>query len=246
MLRRAPFLCVNGMALALGMSACSPGPASATDSLFPLAAGHRWTFDVKTEWENNVVEHETQVITSLGESTLNDDEGGRAWRRRNDSGVDYWIRQDESGFYRVASKSDVDAQPQRDAQRRYVLKAPFMPGTTWQSTTTAYLLHRRQEFPREIRHTHPSIPMSYSIEAVNESLTTRAGTFNACLRVLGSATLRLYADPVVGWKDMAITTREWYCKGVGLVRLVREEPAHSTFLGGGTLTMDLVTWRSGE
>ena len=41
---------------------------------------------------------------------------------------------------------------------------------------------------------------------------------------------------------MPITTLEWYCPGVGLVRLERTEPANSTFLTGGTLTMDLVSW----
>jgi hypothetical protein len=35
----------------------------------------------------------------------------------------------------------------------------------------------------------------------------------------------------------------WYCEGVGLVRLVREEPAHATFLTGGTLTMELTAWQ---
>jgi len=54
--------------------------------------------------------------------------------------------------------------------------------------------------------------------------------------------MRLFADPVVGWRDLPLTTTEWYCKGVGLVRVVREEPAASTFLSGGTLTMELTSW----
>ena len=54
--------------------------------------------------------------------------------------------------------------------------------------------------------------------------------------------MRIYADPVVGWRELPLTTTEWYCAGVGLVKLVREEPAESTFLTGGTLTMELVDW----
>ena len=34
------------------------GAAPHDDSLFPLAAGHRWAYELTTEWENNVVEHE--------------------------------------------------------------------------------------------------------------------------------------------------------------------------------------------
>lgn len=209
------------------------------DSFFPLAQGHRWAYDITTEWENNTVEHEPRVIETLGRGAI---DSGEAWRRRSDSGVDYWLRSDASGIYRVASKSDLQEEPEADKEPRYVLKTPIAVGTTWRSHTTAYLLQRRQEFPREIRHSHPAVPMNYSIEAVGEKVSVRAGTFDNCLRVKGVAALRLFADPVVGWKDMALTTTEWYCAGVGLVKLVRQEPAESTFLTGGTLTMELVDW----
>jgi hypothetical protein len=217
------------------------GAAAPSTGFFPLESGHRWTYDVKTEWENNVVEHEDLVLTTHGSD--NRVEGGAAYRRHSGDGVDYWLRSDDTGIYRVASKSDLDAEPKPDAQRRYVLKAPLAAGSSWQASTTAYLLKRRAEFPRELRHTHPSITMTYTIAALGEKVQTRAGAFNNCLRVNGSAAVRVYADPVVGWRDMPLSTTEWYCDGVGLVRLVREEPAQATFLTGGTLTMELVTWQ---
>lgn len=231
--------CATGLAAALLLCACTP-TFTDTGSYFPLQAGHRWHYDVKTEWENNIVEHEARVMTTLGQDAI---ENGEAWRRRSDSGVDYWLRSDDSGIFRVASKSDLQAEPAMDSAKRYVLRSPFAVGTSWQTNTTAYLLHRRQEFPREIRHSHPSFPMIYTIEAVGQRHDTRAGRFDDCLRVRGVAVLRLYADPVVGWRDLPITTVEWYCKGVGLVRVTRDEPALSTFLGGGTMTMELTRWQ---
>jgi hypothetical protein len=230
-------LCTLGLVVAF--AGC--GAAAPSTGFFPLEAGHRWTYDVKTEWDNNVVEHEPLVLTTHGSDS--NVEGGAAFRRRSDSGVDYWLRRDDSGIYRVASKSDLDAEPKPDAQRRYVLKTPFAAGSTWQATTTAYLLKRRNEFPREIKHTHPSISMNYTIESIGEKVQTRAGAFNDCLRVKGTAAVRVYADPVVGWRDMPLVTTEWYCDGVGLVRVVREELAQATFLTGGTLTMELVAWQ---
>jgi len=216
------------------------GAAPQDDSLFPLAAGHRWAYELTTEWENNVVEHEPRVIETLGRERL---ESGEAWRRRSDSGVDYWLKSDAAGIYRVATKSELQDEPQPDKEPRFVLKAPVAVGTSWRASTTAYLLQRRQEFPREIRHGHPAVPMTYTIEALGEKLRLRAGAFENCVRVRGVAALRLFADPVVGWKDMPLVTTEWYCAGVGLVKLVREEPAESTFLTGGRLTMELVEWR---
>ncbi|MBI5717710.1 MAG: hypothetical protein HZC37_08490 [Burkholderiales bacterium] len=213
------------------------------EGYFPLAAGHRWEYDQRIEWENHVVEHETLVLSTEGRESAPGLDGGPAWRRRSASGVDYWLRSDETGTYRVAMKSDLEAQARPDPARRYVLKAPFAVGTQWQATTTAYLLRRRQEFPREIRHTHPAVPMAYVIEAVGEHVATRAGRFDECLRVRGEAKLRLFADPVQGWRDLPLTTLEWYCKGVGLVRLERDEPATSTFLSGGKLVLELMSWR---
>jgi hypothetical protein len=238
--RRLPTLAggvLAAAAVAAGVAGCGSGAPGR--ELFPLDGGHRWVYDVATEWENNVVEHETRVFTSHGSERLED---GPAWRRRSDSGVEYWLRADDSGIYRVASKSDLDAEPKPDAQRRYVLKAPITVGTAWQASTTAYLLQRRAEFPREIRHSHPDIPMVYTIEAVGQALDTRAGHFEGCVRVRGAASLKLFADPVVGWRDLALATTEWYCPGAGLVKLVRSEPAESTFLTGGTLTMELTEW----
>lgn len=229
----APFLAVCTVAL---LPACSPTPQ---DTLFPLEAGHRWEYDVRIEWENNTVEHESRVLTTEGRTTLGD---APAWKRRSADGVEWYLRSDDSGIFRVATRSDVDSEPIADAQKRYVLKMPLATGTNWQHPTTAYLLRRRQEFPPEIRHTHPAVPMVYTIEAVGETVETRVGRLAGCVRVRGRAQLKLFADPVVGWREMPLTTTEWYCPGPGLVRLVREEPAQSTFLVGGTLTMELMQW----
>jgi len=219
-----------------GCSGTSPGT-----SYFPLEAGHRWVYDSITERENNTVEHEELVLTTLGEESL--ETGGKAWRRRSASGVDYWLRSDDTGIYRVASKNDLEAEPSPDKTPRPVLKMPLAAGTQWQAETTTYLLRRPAEFPPEIRHTHKPVPMVYRIEAVGEKLTTRAGTFTDCIRVRGSAVMHLFADPVNGFKDMPLTTLEWYCRGVGLVKVERREPAQSTFLAGGTLTLELIEWQ---
>jgi len=221
------------------LAACSGSPPSA--SYFPLDAGHRWVYDSAAEREDNSVEHEPLVLRTLGEESL--PSGGRAHRRRSDSGVDYWLRADDTGVFRVASKTDLEAEPSPDKAPRYVLKTPLTVGTQWQAMTTSYLLRRRNEFPPEIRHTHAPVLMQYRIEAVGEKLKTRAGEFSDCIRVQGTAAMRLFADPVNGFKDLPLTTTEWYCKGVGLAKLVRSEPAQSTFLTGGTLTLELTEWQ---
>ena len=222
-----------------------PGCQRATpaDALFPLEAGHQWIYRVTTRTGEDASDRESLTLRTLGAEAVPALGGDAAWHRRSDSGLDYWLKADATGIYRVASKSDLDPEPQPDKPQRFVLKAPFTVGTQWQSTTTAYLLMRRNEFPREIRHTHPSVPMNYQIDAIDEKVDTPAGAFEHCLRVRGSASVRIYADPATGWRDMPLNTLEWYCPGVGLVRMERNEPAGSSFLTGGSRTLELESWK---
>lgn len=232
---RAALLAAAVLALLAG---CKEPPGS---SLFPLEEGRRWTYRLSSEWENDTRERQTVVLSNLGrDSAL---ESGSAWHRRSDTGLDYWLRADATGIYRVAAKSDVDAEPKPDPAPRFVLKAPIAVGTSWQTTTTTYLMRRNSEFPPEIRHAHPSVPVVWTIEALDDRVEVPAGRFEQCVRVKGLALLRLFADPVNGFKDMPLTTLEWYCPGVGLVKVERREPANSTFLTGGTMTMELMEWQ---
>lgn len=236
--RMPPWRAAPALLAALALAGC--GQDNPQRSLFPLDEGHRWHYDVKTEWDDNTVEHQPQDISTEGEWKFDD---GRAFRRRSADGVEWFLRADDSGVYRIARKTDIEDAPTRDAQPRYVLKAPLRMGTTWQATTTAHLLRRRADFPPEIRHSHPAVPMTYVIEALDDKVRVGAGSFEACLRVRGQAVLRLFADPVAGWRDLPLVTTEWYCHGPGLVKLVREEPANSAFLLGGRLTMELLEWK---
>ena len=229
--------------LGVWIAGCTGGGSGAADSMFPLEPGHRWTYDVRTRWENDTADREERVITTESPARWETVSSSAMHRRRSADGVEWFLRSDDSGIYRLATKTDLDEEPQKDAQPRYVLKTPLQAGTTWQAFTPAYILKRRQEFPPEIRHTHKPVLMTYTIDALDQAVEVPAGRFDKCLRVRGQAVMKLFADPVVGWRDMPLTTTEWYCPGPGLVKLVREEPAQSTFLVGGTLTMDLTAWK---
>ena len=227
------------LALCALLCACSRGPAG--DAMFPLAEGRSWTYHVTTSFENDVATptHENLTLRTRGVETI---EGLPAWRRRSDDGVDYWLRSDDSGVYRVASKSDVDRDPRLDGNPRYVLRKPYAVGTEWAASTTAYVLERRNEFVNKLHHTLKPVAMQYRIVAVGEKVETRAGAFDGCVRVQGRAEIKLYIDAIGRWDGVPLTTREWYCPDVGLVRLERLEPSPSKLMRGGTLTMELTSW----
>lgn len=228
------------LTLAAALAGCGAGEPP--DALFPLAGGHEWTYRVVTTHEGSAAETSALTLRALGRDDL---DGQPTWRRRSDGGADYWLRQDETGIFRVAAKSDAQREAQPDAARRYVLRKPYTVGTQWHAETSAYLLRQRREgMPRELRDSHAvAVQMDYAIDAVEQAVQTPAGRFEHCLRVKGAALLPLFVDPVAGAQDVPLTTLEWYCPGPGLVRLERQEAVtHSTFLGGGKVTMELAQW----
>ena len=96
---------------AAALAGCSQPPHS---DLFPLEPGREWTYRVTTDYEDSTRSEETLILRTLPRDTLAAQEGlelGSAWHHRSDSGVDYWLRNDATGIYRVASKSDVQAEP---------------------------------------------------------------------------------------------------------------------------------------
>jgi hypothetical protein len=230
--------CLAAVTAATLLAACiDKAPPSA--ELFPLEPGQRWTYRQVAEWEDDSRDVTELVLRSL---PVEDYEDQPAFRRRSDDGVNYWLRRDATGIRRIAMGHELAGEPTRDPPGRYVLKEPLVVGTEWQAPTIPYLLRRRQGFPQELRHEGKPVAMSYQIVALQQSVTVPAGRYDGCLQVRGSGTIRLYADAVVGWKDLPITTTEWYCPGPGLVKLERLEPAKSPYLTGGRWTLELQAW----
>lgn len=160
--------------------------------------------------------------------------------RHHSAGVSYYLKSDDQGVRRVAIRTDIDNEPTADAEPVWVLRAPYQVGTEWTTVTVPYLLQRRNEHPRDLKHTHKA-QMTWRIEAVDDVVTLADGSeHRPCLRVVGQARLNLYTDPVNGFTDVPLISREWYCKGLGLVKLEREEKVPQGFMTGGVLQAELL------
>ena len=228
-----------GLALCLtGLSACSPG---GDKSFFPLEEGRSWTYLVtKTLDEATEPDVHTLSFTMKGPQML---DSGAAQRRHSDVGVDYYLRSDDKGVYRVGSRDALEVNPKADDPPRYVLKAPYVVGTQWQATTMPYVLQRRNEFPKEVRYTTKPIMMVYAIAALDQKIETPAGQFDGCIKVVGEAKIKLYVDAAFNWREIPLFSTEWYCPAVGLVKVERVETSPSRFMLGGSMTLDLVDFR---
>jgi hypothetical protein len=60
------------------------------------------------------------------------------------------------------------------------------------------------------------------------------------MKVVGEGHLNLYTDPVNGFSDVPLISREWYCQNVGLVKFEREERVPSGFIMGGLISAEVL------
>ncbi len=216
------------------MAGCSP---SSDKTWLPLDVGltHHYTV---TQSSEGPLETEHWTLKMLRTEQR---DGVTEYIRHHSEGVAYHLVANAQGVKRVATRLDTDTEPQADKEARWVLKMPYVVGTEWSTPTVPYLINRRNEYPKELKNTHSAI-MTWRIEALDEEVQTPAGHFKPCMRVLGEARLNLYTDPVNGFTDVPLVSREWYCQGVGLVKFEREEKIASAFLLGGTLKAELTDW----
>ncbi len=225
------------IAAALLAAGCSSQPQG--DSYFPLDVGARWEYDVASDI-NNTLTRETYVATVA--RTIDYEGGDQVFVRRievpGSIGIEYWLRKDKVGIARIAKRSDIDEQARLDPNARIVLKLPVTLGASWMVPSEPFVVAPKTDLgQREVKM--PKVLMTYTVEAVDETVTVPAGTYKDCARIVGLGNLPLYLDAVQGFVDIPITNREWYCKGVGLVKVEREEPLSSMLWSGGKITMEL-------
>ncbi|WP_151636086.1 hypothetical protein [Noviherbaspirillum aerium] len=208
------------------------------DSYFPLTVGSSWTYAVSSEIDGRS-QRDMHVISVISEHM----EGGKpvAIRRSETAGnigVEYALRSAPGAIERIAQRSDLEEQATPDEPPRTVLPLPLKAGASWRSSTTAYFILRKSEYPRELKYSQ-KVLMTYTVEAVEETVTVPAGTFAHCARIAGLAHLTLYTDPVAGFRKVPLVTSEWYCRGIGLVKLERTEDVSTAFFSGGSMRMEL-------
>lgn len=227
--------------LAFVLTGCGEKPAS-ENSFFPLAEGKRWTYKIEISFDDPEahVDTSTLTLTNLGRVTLNNAE---AWKRRSDSGNEYWLRADDTGVFRVASRSPTAKTATLDPAPRMVIPAKLDTHQTWSVTTVPYFLKRRSEWPPEFRYIekYQNMTMKYSVASTNQEVTTPAGKYTGCLVLKGVADLNVWVETDMTYKEVPMTNVEWYCPNVGLVQLERIEPTTARFFQGGVMRMSLIS-----
>lgn len=208
---------------------------------FPLENDWRWQYRVTEDLIDQQNER-TFVIENRGlaEFQWPDNDPGPVYIRRTSDGTDYYFSRDETGIHRIARRTLVEYQPRFDSTPRMVLPVTPDPdsGFQWHLETRPYALRpgRMMAIPDPGEQ---AFTLAYEVLDDQAVVRVPAGEFRHCLKVKGLNTINIYADPRTGYEEVTITQTEWYAPGVGLVKLVRDEPMDLELFKGGTITFEL-------
>lgn len=228
-----------GVCAAIMLGGCS-WQSDDADSLFPLAPGLSWQYRVKIQRVGAVTENTMRVMENISRSAFAGEDGVAI--RRNEDGIRYYVARRDDGFYRVAVKSLLNRSPIMDQPAVRILPLPARPGTRWREPVHTYLLDRAKTFITD-KGPDNTIALDYHIEADDVGVKVPAGEFSNCVLAIGRTTFHLGSGVGFAPTDIPIEQREWYCPGVGLVRLIREETLTSAqrTITGGRIELTLVS-----
>lgn len=224
------------------ISGCQQQPKA--DDYFPLNPGLSWSYQVTTisgqfrgverlTIENQQLETRSDLGSDLTTTPI-------AVRRTSD-GTDYYLYRDNTGLYRAAKRTLIEKNPRLDTSPILVMPPleEMRDGISWNVPTRPYLIHSTRSHVAWNRAMNP-FDLTFELTSENERLELPGGTFEHCLKLEGRALIGLYADPKLGYQEVEVVQTEWYAPGVGLVKLVREEPLNLEMFTGGSKTIELV------
>ena len=227
--------------LPLFLGSC--GDSSERD-YFPLAPGWSWNYGVISDIRNvgkfhghNLVANGT-TVTVDGEKTTP--------RMYQDGHVFYYASRDE-GILLVAERPAwQDAKPVQPDQ--WVIKYPLAIGTSWPVWSETRLLRRQVFSPTAVVSVPVVAPIeiNYTVEAVNDTVKVRAGTFHDCLRIKGHGEAVVDMGVRVGEVEIIIDTTQWFAPGVGLVKVIRQEDSRPESPAAGVMTVELESIDTGS
>ncbi|MES1940896.1 hypothetical protein T5B8_11671 [Salinisphaera sp. T5B8] len=218
------------------LAACDARPDA--DALNPLEPGLRWQYRMVVQRNGAEPQRQTRIMENVARRGFAGEAAVAI--RRNDEGRRYYLAERDDGYYRVAIKSVASHTPIMDQPAVKILPLPATLGAQWREPAHTYLLDRAQTFISEHAPGN-TITLDYRITDVDAPVDVPAGRFEHCVLAVGRAYFKLGAGAGFAPTEVPIEQREWYCPGVGLARLERDErltsQAHT--ITGGHISLEL-------
>jgi len=112
----------------------------------------------------------------------------------------------------------------------------------WKSINQLFIT---KGFQPPLRGFKPSsvFDMKYSIVSSNIELNVKAGKFQRCVHIKGNGKTEFIADTRSGPNEVEISSEEWICPGVGLVKEKRVESTNASAFGTQKYYKELINYK---
>ncbi len=211
-----------------------PGCSKESESYFPLGQNNSWYY--KGRLASRVHDETIRRVVSIAEDRAID--GVNTSVQRTLAGNEHFFRANDSGILRVGYQEKGNETPVIYKKKRYLFRYPLEQDKTWDDTLTTVSL--RSGEPRGII-INEQVPVTARLVSLNDKVRVAAGVFKNCLRVEKQGELLLGEGKYQRLPQTLIKVKEvsWYAKGVGLLKLVRDESSDYVVLGEGHLELEL-------
>ena len=217
------FILVLGILL---LSGCGGG----TPDYFPLDEPVRRYYDVSLSTMDGLERRKLVVDTIPAELT----ESGQPLHKWIDGRRTFFAK-DADGIRAVShTLADGTHQPS-PGDGDLVMPTEPSVGSQWTGRTSTRVLRNTGPPWETLFRVTETVPMSYTIEAVDDNVEVPAGRFSDCVRVAGHGQTNADVGNYIGHAQISVTTTAWYAPNVGMVRSIREEKTDAEALDFGRI-----------
>ncbi len=207
------------------------GCAKRQSSYFPIKAGLTWSYQYVRGGNSGTLKFHTLDQREIGSTMATPlvEEGTTTFTQ--------FVVSRDSGIYEIAYQSMSDPEPQVMLPQ-CVLKFPLKVGTTWNYYEVTYLLSSAL-----YKVNNKPVLCKASAQSVSETVTTPAGTFYNCVRVVkrGKTSINVGMFYMTQTLPVDIEESEWYAPDIGLVKAIYKQtvPTNSQSVYSGELDEQL-------
>lgn len=126
----------------------------------------------------------------------------------SESVVSYtFYAENDDGLRRVAVQDPDETAPRKLKREEWQFKYPLVVGTSWVNYNEITL-------PKD----KITVPMTHTIEKMNDVVTVQAGTFQKCMKITGYYKGNVNISSLVGNAEITVEINSWYAPGIGNIK----------------------------
>ncbi|NKB38581.1 MAG: hypothetical protein GKR93_15715 [Gammaproteobacteria bacterium] len=200
---------ISLLTLILLLNACEKN----TSGYFPLQKGLIWQYSIEN-YAVNVHSSEKEIIQNIGSEGSGTD---KVFVNNSVTGLrSYYQQNDEAVLLKYQILPDGTRIEPGDI-RATIFRYPLQTGNSWKGVMTTNSL---QSYDAHAHAVLEDIPVSVSIEAMDETIVVDAGKFRNCMRIVSKGE-KVVAKGKYAYQPkmtISITNTRWYAEGIGLIK----------------------------